>query len=265
MLMFLAALQDIPADVDEAAAVDGANRWQTFRTVTLPMLRPTLFLVITLGLIGTWQVFDQVYVMSQGNPAKTTLTPAFLSYRTVVHRPATGARARRSRSSCSSIIIVMTSSSASSCGSETLPTRRAPAGQAPMTMTVTSSTRPAPAHGVSGRTRRSARSRLIVYLVLIVFALIYIYPFLIQLGTSFKTDAGRDRAPAQSRSRRPGRLDAFRAAGPARTSRAGSPTRVIVTVFVTVGRVFFDSLAGYALARLHFRGRGALFAGASSR
>ncbi len=46
------------------------------------MLRPTLFLVLTLGLIGTWQVFDQIYVMSQGNPAKTTLTPAFLSYRT---------------------------------------------------------------------------------------------------------------------------------------------------------------------------------------
>ena len=41
-----------------------------------------MFLVITLGLIGTWQVFDQIYVMSQGNPAKTTLTPAFLSYRT---------------------------------------------------------------------------------------------------------------------------------------------------------------------------------------
>ena len=50
--------------------------------MTLPMLKPTLFLVLTLGLIGTWQVFDQIYVMSQGNPAKTTLTPAFLSYRT---------------------------------------------------------------------------------------------------------------------------------------------------------------------------------------
>ena len=46
------------------------------------MLKPTLFLVLTLGLIGTWQVFDQIYVMSQGNPAKTTLTPAYLSYRT---------------------------------------------------------------------------------------------------------------------------------------------------------------------------------------
>jgi multiple sugar transport system permease protein len=80
MLMFLAALQDVPDDVIEAARVDGATRWQTFRSVTLPALRPTLFLVITLGLIGTWQVFDQVYILGGGNPAKTTLTPAYLSY-----------------------------------------------------------------------------------------------------------------------------------------------------------------------------------------
>ena len=44
------------------------------------MLRPTLFTVLTLGLIGAWQVFDQMYVMTQGGPAKTTLTPAYLSY-----------------------------------------------------------------------------------------------------------------------------------------------------------------------------------------
>ncbi len=82
MLMFLAALQNVPVQLDEAGLVDGANRWQRFRYVTLPLLKPTLFLVLTLGLIGTWQVFDQIYVMSQGNPAKTTLTPAYLSYRT---------------------------------------------------------------------------------------------------------------------------------------------------------------------------------------
>jgi multiple sugar transport system permease protein len=82
MLMFLAALQDIPVTLEEASLLDGANRLQRFRYVTLPMLKPTMFLVLTLGLIATWQVFDQVYVMSQGNPAKTTLTPAYLSYRT---------------------------------------------------------------------------------------------------------------------------------------------------------------------------------------
>lgn len=82
LLMFLAALQNIPEDVNEAAAVDGASTFQRVRLVTVPMLRPTMFLVLTLGLIGTWQVFDQIYIMSQGNPAKTTLTPAYLSYTT---------------------------------------------------------------------------------------------------------------------------------------------------------------------------------------
>ncbi|BCJ67047.1 carbohydrate ABC transporter permease [Polymorphospora rubra] len=82
MLMFLAALQSVPEALEEASTLDGAGRWQRLRYVTLPMIKPTLFLVLTLGLIGTWQVFDQIYVMSQGNPAKTTLTPAYLSYRT---------------------------------------------------------------------------------------------------------------------------------------------------------------------------------------
>ncbi|MFE3603933.1 carbohydrate ABC transporter permease, partial [Streptomyces sp. NPDC059142] len=80
MLIFLAALQDIPRELEEAAALEGVNRRQLLRYVTLPALRPVLFLVLTLGLIATWQVFDQVYVMGQGAPGNTTLTPAFLSY-----------------------------------------------------------------------------------------------------------------------------------------------------------------------------------------
>ncbi len=80
MLLFIAALQSIAGDVDEAAMMDGATGWQRFWHVTLPMLRPTLFTVLTLGLIGTWQVFDQIYTGTQGGPAKTTLTPAYLSY-----------------------------------------------------------------------------------------------------------------------------------------------------------------------------------------
>jgi multiple sugar transport system permease protein len=80
MLMFLAALQDLPSEVEEAARVDGATKWGVFRHVTVPHLRPTILLVLTLGIIGTWQVFDQIYVMTDGGPAKTTLTPAYLSY-----------------------------------------------------------------------------------------------------------------------------------------------------------------------------------------
>ena len=80
MLLFIAGLQNIGGDVQEAAMMDGANGWQRFWRVTLPQLRPVLFTVLTLGLIGTWQVFDQIYTGTQGGPGKTTLTPAYLSY-----------------------------------------------------------------------------------------------------------------------------------------------------------------------------------------
>jgi multiple sugar transport system permease protein len=82
MLLFIAALQNLSGEVQEAAVVDGATGWQRFRFVTLPQLRPTLFTVLTLGLIGGWQIFDQSYTGTQGGPAGTTTSPAYLSYST---------------------------------------------------------------------------------------------------------------------------------------------------------------------------------------
>jgi len=80
MLLFLAALQNVGEEIEEAASVDGAGAFRRFFSVTLPMLKPTVFTVLTLGLIGTWQVFDQVYLTGGGDPGKTTLTPAYLAY-----------------------------------------------------------------------------------------------------------------------------------------------------------------------------------------
>ena len=82
MLLFLAALQNVSEEVDEAAMMDGAGSIRKFFSVTLPMLKPTLFTVLTLGLIGAWQVFDQIYLTGKGAPGKTLLTPAFLAYDT---------------------------------------------------------------------------------------------------------------------------------------------------------------------------------------
>jgi multiple sugar transport system permease protein len=81
MIVFLAGLQDIPESLYEAARVDGANGWQQLRHITLPSLRPTTFYVVTMGLIGCFQVFDQVYVMTEGGPLKATLTTAYLVYK----------------------------------------------------------------------------------------------------------------------------------------------------------------------------------------
>jgi len=82
MLLFLAALQNIGAEIDEAALMDGAGAFRKFFGVTLPMLAPTLFTVLTLGLIGTWQLFDQVAFTRGGTSGKTLLTPAYLAYET---------------------------------------------------------------------------------------------------------------------------------------------------------------------------------------
>ncbi len=77
MIYFLAALQDVPKELTEAAEVDGANRFQSFWNVTIPLLRPSIFLVVALGTIGGFQMFDQVFFMTQpvGGPLNSTLTP----------------------------------------------------------------------------------------------------------------------------------------------------------------------------------------------
>ena len=80
MLIFLGGLQNISQEIEEAAAIDGASWFQRFRLVIVPMLRPQVYLAVTLGVIGTWQVFDQIYASNAGGPQKTTLTPAYLIY-----------------------------------------------------------------------------------------------------------------------------------------------------------------------------------------
>jgi multiple sugar transport system permease protein len=80
MLMFLAALQDIPREVYEAAAVDGASGVRKLFSITIPLLRPIIFLVVSLGIIGSFQVFDQMFIMTSGGPLKATLSVALLIY-----------------------------------------------------------------------------------------------------------------------------------------------------------------------------------------
>ncbi len=80
--MMLAALQTIPGDLIEAAAIDGANRLQTFRNVTLPHLRGVSSIVILLSLIWNFQHFETIYVMTQGGPAKATTTFSVAVYQT---------------------------------------------------------------------------------------------------------------------------------------------------------------------------------------
>jgi ABC-type sugar transport system permease subunit len=76
-VVFLAALQSIPRDLYDAARVDGASFWQQVRHVTLPALRPTIMFVYIIGIIGSFQVFDQIFVMTSGGPINSTRTLVF--------------------------------------------------------------------------------------------------------------------------------------------------------------------------------------------
>lgn len=80
MLIFLAGLQAIPAEMEEAARISGAGRWNIFRYVTLPLLRPVIVLAVILTTIGSFQVFDSAYVMTGGGPFYATTTLVFYAY-----------------------------------------------------------------------------------------------------------------------------------------------------------------------------------------
>ena len=123
--------------------------------------------------------------------------------------------------------------------------------------------RPRRGRGRQGRGRRSRKAIVatsVIYAILVVLAVVYIFPFLLQVATAFKTDADATAHPVSL-------IPTTWSTAALQQLFVNSDfplwfmNSAIVTIFVTLGRVFFDSLAGYALARLHFRGRNVIFAG----
>lgn len=80
MIIFVAGLQSIPAQLYEAARIDGANFWEQFKSITLPMLAPTTVFVSIIAMIGNFQLFTEPYVMTQGGPVNSTLSIVLLMY-----------------------------------------------------------------------------------------------------------------------------------------------------------------------------------------
>ncbi len=81
MILFLVGLQSIPTDLVEAAKLDGANAFQTFRRIILPLLRPITTVVITIAVVNSFKVFDLIWVMTQGGPFRSSETLAVTMYR----------------------------------------------------------------------------------------------------------------------------------------------------------------------------------------
>lgn len=81
ILLYLAALQNVPKELHEAAQLDGAGTWQRFRSVTLPAVRPVTSLVVLLTIITTGQIFTEPYLLTGGGPNGASMTPALLMYK----------------------------------------------------------------------------------------------------------------------------------------------------------------------------------------
>ncbi|MGP6178247.1 carbohydrate ABC transporter permease [Microbacterium sp. A196] len=80
MMIMIAAMQDIPRELEEAALMDGANAWKRFRWVILPYLKPTVFFLAVIETTAAFQVFDVIYVMTQGGPANASYSLVYLIY-----------------------------------------------------------------------------------------------------------------------------------------------------------------------------------------
>jgi multiple sugar transport system permease protein len=83
-LLVLAGLQGIPEDLYKAARVDGASTWRTFRSITLPLLKPAILLALLFRTLDAFRVFDAIYVLTEGGPANTTETLSIYAYKTLM-------------------------------------------------------------------------------------------------------------------------------------------------------------------------------------
>lgn len=80
MVMYLAALQSVPAEMQEAAILDGANRWQRFWKITVPMLRPTIMVCTIMSVLAALKAYQEVLVLTQGGPLNATFTALYYAY-----------------------------------------------------------------------------------------------------------------------------------------------------------------------------------------
>src|SRR5688572_27367848 len=80
LILFIAGIQNVPRHLYEAAEIDGANGWHQFWRITLPLLSPTIFFAVVVGLISSFQVFDQAFIMTRGGPGDATRTIVMVIY-----------------------------------------------------------------------------------------------------------------------------------------------------------------------------------------
>ena len=244
VVLFLAGLQNIPSSLYEAADVEGASGGEKFRTITLPMLSPVIFLVLVLSTINGFKLFVEPYVMTGGGPDNSTISMVLYLYKQAFDYQHMGYSATLGFALAAFILLVVMvqrrflERDYLSFGWLPVPTRALsllPAGL---------------------RVPRAAR-KAILYGLLALAALVFVYPFLWMITATF-------RAPGQPLSPNPFAgfgamtLENYRILFRSVPLARSFLNSVLVTGLVTGSVLVFGAMVGYALARLEFRGKRAV-------
>ena len=250
MTLYLAAMGNIPISLYEAAELDGANGWQKFRFITVPLLQTTTLFVIVTTVLASLQLFGQTQVITGGGPTHAT--------QSVIEYITEEAFGNNQFSSATAIKFCLRRDHADfhrHSVSDDGPRRRRPEVTTPPTTTTSALTSLPP----TSRPRRRPRD-LPRFVTLCVLALLFLAPLYWMVSTSFKPESDTIASPVQWIPARP-TLDNYREI---LTSPDGNILRwawnsVFTSLAYTAAHLIVSVLAAYAFARLKFPGRDAWF------
>lgn len=242
MIIFLAGLQAIPEELKEAAAIDGAGKWRTFRSITLPLLKPTLLLGAVLLSVAYLQFFEESFVRlregrsTRRSPPRTTCTRSSVSDSTESLPQPAGC--------CSS------SSRWSACSSSAFSRR--------IEMTATTVAASRPQSNKQSLWRRFVKGRGLSYCVLAVIGVFWIFPFLWMALGSLKTQREILAKPPKLLPEHASLANFAKWFGELNFGTYFTNS-MVVAVITVLGNMVLCSMVGYALAKMDFAGKNILF------
>ena len=229
MIFYLAALQTMPTDLREAAALEGSSRWNYFRRVTLPLLMPTTLFVLVNAVINAFRVIDHIVVMTRGGPDNATTLLLYYIYET-------GFRFWDTATAATLTVVLLAILALAAC----VPVRRAgPAGALPMMVAD---------HHPIGRTLETIGAWML--------GLLWMLPLLYAVWTAFHPAIYATHFDLFA----PLTCTIWTRPGRPRRSRATCSTPCMLVTLILVAQFVLCTLAAFAFARLTFPGRDLLFA-----
>ena len=275
LVIYLAGLQHIPRDFYEAAAIDGAGAIRSFWAITLPLLRPVLLFVFVTHMIGSFQIFGQVFVLTQGGPGDATGTVVQHLYETAFQNLFSSGRPRRWRGCCSRSSWSFPSCSSASCAATRSTEwatgrwmaragrgerRRGAARPCPFRPHRSTSVNRSGASPAGSRwgaqTRRVDVPGVLLTAALLALAALWLLPAVWVLVTSSsppRTSSGCRRSGSRGRRRRHYHEVLFSSSRTARIGRAFVNSLVVAVGTVAIV-LLTSAMAAYPLARMRFPG-----------